>query len=275
MCTHTNTHMLTWQLCQDSRGWWWGRCDLTWIPDKLKFHLTPQEDHQKLWRLSRSVCVTGNLWQTASEVKTRKKPHTVLWLFREVCLSQRTLPPLKYLESHTQREWDRHTGSCSVCIILPLLWFWATFRILNIYWSYVWCQFGAKQSDIVAIPSVMSWSNQDGLCAFAAKLTGLMAETYVIIYVKTKCPQGIHQFKVRSHNFIFLDEADRPYSLCCDLDQRSQLHKVVFHQLFCSVHLQNLWNSIINLHFLNLSSTFPPLAFLLEYNPFLNLIFLR
>lgn len=110
---HTHTHMLTWQFCQDSRGWLWGRCDLIWIPNKLKFHLTPQEDHQKLWRLSHSMCFPGSLWQTGAGEMTREKPHAVLWLFREVCLSQNT-------SNHTHKESEtdtclRFTGSRSAC----------------------------------------------------------------------------------------------------------------------------------------------------------------
>lgn len=171
-----------------------GVYDLIWWL-KNSYFTSLQANQQNLWWLSHLMCVTGCVWQIGAEKVTGEKTCSVLRLLR-ISLSHWALthpphnppPTPPHTHTHTRRQTDRHLGPwrtlAAVCaIILSLLWFWATFKMLSV--SLVMYMLPIKRLAVwhrwYSI-CVSRWSNRHKLYGLAAKLTRVTSETQFIMF---------------------------------------------------------------------------------------------
>lgn len=172
-----------------------GMYDLIWWL-KNSYFTSLQADQQNLWWLSHLMSFTGCVWQIGAEKVTREKTCSVLRLLR-ISLSHSLDSTLSLFLSHTHtcaracththRRIDRlgpWKTLVEVCaIILSLLWFWATFKMLSI--SLVMYMSPIKRLVVwhcwysICVSRRSNWHKLYGL---AAKLTSVLSETQFIMF---------------------------------------------------------------------------------------------
>lgn len=153
---HTCPHTHTWWLCQDSGGSIGGWSNLNFLKNS---DFTSLQVKIVTFNVCHCECVTD--WCRGDDRGENSHCLGTDWK----CVCHIEPPPNTHTDTHmhTQRQTDRHMHTVHGTLhwelqYVPSFCHCSDSELLSEYWmrlwSYIWCQFGAKQSDIVAIPTV-------------------------------------------------------------------------------------------------------------------------